>query len=74
MKLTEVFNTAPAWFIVNRLGSNMTGHTSKPSFKSKKDAEEYKKTFNHVPGFKTARIQYGKSDEHGFITPLDEPK
>lgn len=60
----------PKWYIVNRIGSNMTGHTSKPCFDSEQEAKEYQKRFSHAPGFKTARIQFGTSDMHGFITPV----
>jgi hypothetical protein len=69
--LGEGETAKPAWYIVGSTGVNMTSHTSKPSFPDAAAAHAYIKTFSHAPGFKSAKVVFGTSDKHGFITPVD---
>lgn len=68
--LGEGETAKPAWYIVGSAGVNMTSHTSKPSFPDADAARAYIKTFSHAPGFKSAKVVFGTSDKHGFITPV----
>ena len=59
-------------YLVGTLGQNLTGHTSKPYFNSEEEALEYQKTYKHAPAIKSAKVDKGTSDKHGFITPMNE--
>lgn len=60
------------YYLINKVGASVTAHTSQPFFHSYKEAKEYQKKYKHISSIKSSNIVKGKSDQHGFISVIEE--
>lgn len=64
--------STPKYYLVSKIGLNLTAHTTSPYFNTKDDAEAYRSKFSHVPSIKASSVVKGTADSVGYVTPIDE--